>query len=150
LDIKNFSEMKNPVPELEMIKLDEILSKPSEKEVYNSKTPRNGNFNQTKIKSKVFHFSIQPKDEISFIYTLKCIYLPLLSQVTKEDTFDSVLDPQEIINIVLKAFPEFKNEFESIWNEIIENSTTNLIDYPMVALKEREYNLNSGMLPFYR
>jgi hypothetical protein len=74
----------------------------------------------------------------------------LLSQVTKEDTFDSVLDPQEIINVVLKAFPEFHHEFESIWNEIIENSTTNLIDYPIEALKEREYNLNSGMLPFYR
>jgi hypothetical protein len=40
-----------------MIKLDEILSKPTEKEVYNSKTPRNGNFNQKKIKSKVNQFS---------------------------------------------------------------------------------------------
>jgi len=74
----------------------------------------------------------------------------LVSQISKEDDFNTLLDPQSIINVLLNAFPDYKENFGIIWNEIAQNSVLYSIDYPMESLKSRLNDINDQMLPFYR
>eukprot|EP01080_Neovahlkampfia_damariscottae_P007096 gene7096-11259_t len=131
---------REPIPELETIKLEEILSQSSEKELFNVKTPRTEALSNSKLKSK---------EELALNYALRCVYSPLITQISEDDEFKSVLDPQSIIETLLSAFPEYISKFENIWNEIVQNSTLHSYDYPIESLKSRLENINDEMVPFY-